>query len=68
MKLSDNKTPQVKLGKMHAFFLVGMSSDKANLDEVSVYGTLSANDEAANIFHIFRFISVMYKLQAHVVN
>ena len=31
--------------------------------KVNGYGAIAANDEAANNFHIFCFISALYKLQ-----
>ena len=43
-----------------------MSTNKAELVQVNVYGDISAEDEAANDIYIVHFIYVPYTLQKYV--
>ena len=43
-----------------------MSNNKAELVKFNGYGSVSANDEAANMFYISWFTSVPYTLQEYV--
>ena len=43
-----------------------MSNNKAELFQVNGYGDIASNNEAANIFYIFCFTDVKYKIQEDV--
>ena len=53
MPFLDNNTPQVELWKNNALNIYGASTNKSELVEVNWYGSIAANDEAANIFYLF---------------
>ena len=63
MEFLENKTPQVELNNLHGLMLVVISTNKSKLYEFNGYVSISANDEAANIFYIVCFTSIPYTLQ-----
>ena len=63
MKLVIRMTVQ---NHIRALILAGMSTNQEELVKVNGYGAIAAKDEAANIFYIFRFISVPYTLQKYM--
>ena len=51
---------------IHAFILALISTNKAEIVDISGYGAIASNGEAANMFSIFCFAYVHYMLQEGV--
>ena len=66
MEFLDNNTPQVEMYNIHAFILALISTNKAEIVDISGYGAIASNGEAANMFSIFCFAYVHYMLQEGV--